>query len=237
MDDKKPPKRYKKTSFYICLGLAVLYLMMFAQAVSAINYDEHYNWPAYLLICIVFAIAAILLKRRNDRSEAAWAQIEFDRAEADRLLREQMLQDKQAREAKALADREAKAAQQAEWERTHGCLTTQIVGVTFDNEDGTSRQRLLKDAMANDCCGTLELEAYDYKGAQAVRVLYEGEQIGNVPKGRAEAVAAVIDRISAAYLNVERFVPEDDNENRGLGGYIYRADLTIVYTKDQDGDA
>ena len=48
---------------------------------------------------------------------------------------------------------------------------------------------------------------------------------------------AVFDRISAARLEVSRFRPEDDeaNDDRPSSSdeYIYRSDLTIVYTKDE----
>ena len=86
--------------------------------------------------------------------------------------------------------------------------------------------------MADECCGSIELENYTHNGADAILVSYEGQGIGNIPKNRVAEVLAVMDQITGASLNVERFVPDDeDGEARSLGGVIYRADLTIVYTK------
>lgn len=98
MDGNKPPRRYSRTSFYICIGLAVLYLMLFAQAVASVNYYEHNNWPAYLLVCIVFAVIAALIKRRNDKADAACDALELEQLETQRLLREKLLREEAERE-------------------------------------------------------------------------------------------------------------------------------------------
>ena len=77
--------------------------------------------------------------------------------------------------------REAEASERAEWEAKHGRITTALAGVTFDNEDGTSRQKLLKDIKARSGDAELNLEEFEYKGQPAVRVLVDGECIGNIP--------------------------------------------------------
>lgn len=216
-----PPKRYKKTSFVLCLLIGLLYLGFGLYRVTAPNIYEQDGWFLSLLISAVFLTAAILLHRRNRASERAWAEIERERVETDRLLRE-----------KLQAEQDERKARKAEWERTHGRIRTKLAGVTFDNEDGSSRQRALQSAMADDCSGSVALELYDYKGKNAIRVEYEGTVVGNIPQDRVAEVAAVLDRISAASLSVSRFVPEDeDDETRGIGGVIYRADLELVYTK------
>lgn len=218
--NQKPPKRYKNTSLYICIGLALFYFVQFGLRITSTNVYEQDGWFGCMVACVVFAAAAILIRRRNVRAAAACDQVEADQAEAQQLLLEKLRREKDEKEAAA-------HERQREWDRTYGKIVTKLVGVTFDNEDGSSRQKALKDALANDCAGTLDLEAYDYKGAQAVRVLFEGTQIGNIPQNRAEEVAAVLDRLSSASLNVERFVPDDDVDD----GPIYRADLTLVYFK------
>lgn len=57
-------------------------------------------------------------------------------------------------------------------------IPTKVAGVTFRNEDGTSRQKILADALPDD---SVEFEYHTYKGAPAYAVLYNGDQIGNLP--------------------------------------------------------
>ena len=73
------------------------------------------------------------------------------------------------------------------------------------------------------------MELFDYKGQDAIAVYYDDEQVGTIPKSQVEKVKAVMDKISAGHLTVERFRPDEDD-----GEYIYRADLTLVYTKEPD---
>lgn len=138
--------------------------------------------------------------------------------------------------AKAEAERAAEKARQDEWDRTHGRIVTAVAGVTFKNDDGSSRQAILKDLKARGGDDAdLELEEYDYKGQPAIRILIDGEQIGNVPKRRVAEISAVLDRLDTARLNVETFRPEDEEGENGnvrhRGELIYRADLYLVYKK------
>lgn len=217
----KPPKRYSRVSFWFCLVFGLAGVMGAMQRLFTTNYyTQKAGWDA-LGISALFLIGALLLYLRNKKADAACDALEQQRIETERLLR-----------AKLQAEQEEKRRRQKAWDADHGVITTRISGVTFDNDDGTSRQRILKAAMADECCGSIELENYEYKGSDAILVSYEGEGIGNIPKNRVAEVLAVMDRITGASLNVERFVPEDEeDEVRKAGGVIYRADLTIVYTK------
>ena len=217
----KPPKRYKRFSFWLCVILAVACLMSGASKLLATNIYEQAGWWQPLLPALCFGLAAVLLYRRNRAADRAWEQYEADRVETERLLRE-----------KLQAEQDEKKARQEEFDRTHGRIFTRLAGVTFDNDDGSSRQRVLKAALAEDCAGTVSLELYEYQGQDAILVEYEGRGVGNIPRDRVAEVAAVMDRITAGSLSVSRFVPEDeDEETTRAGGVIYRADLTLVYTK------
>ena len=220
---EKPPRRYKKTSFYFCLAGGAIALMNGLGRLTSLNVYEQEGWAGFLALAFLFFLGAFLLKRRNDAADRACDEVELRRIENDRLMAEHLRADRERESAE-------KSAKKEEWERTHGRIETSLVGVTFNNEDGSSRQRALQDALANDCRGTLDIEAYDRDGEQAVRVLYEGTQIGNIPKNRAVEVAEICDRISSASLRVVPFRPEDD-EGRGIGGVIYRAELTLVWLK------
>ena len=201
----KPPKRYKRFSFWLCVILAVACLMSGASKLLATNIYEQAGWWQPLLLALCFGLAAVLLYRRNREADRAWEQYVADRMETDR---------------------------REEFERTHGRIFTKVAGVTFDNEDGSSRQRILKAAMAEECCGTVALERYEFKGRDAIRVEYDGECIGSIPRDRVAEILLVLDRITAGALEVSRFVPEDeDEETASAGGVIYRADLSLVYEK------
>lgn len=184
---------------------------------------------------------AALAKAREDQAqiiaekEAALAEAkeELSRLEAQRAelqaQREAAHANEREGQARAEAQHAEKREQQENWEKTHGRLVTRIAGVTFENDDGSSRQKYLKEAYANEGVGTLGLESYDYQGEPAIRVLYDDMCIGNIPKDKVQDFMDVIDRITAAYLDVERFCPDDDDARRRE--VIYRADLTIVYSK------
>ena len=212
------------TLFLICLILGALTLI--GGIVGLIGKAAFGDVVPSVVIGAGLLGAAYLLKRKYERELAARRRAAANRPSNGNMARQ-----------KAAETREAQKQREAEWNRTHGRIVTKIAGVTYDNEDGSSRQRILKAAMAEEACGSITLELYDHRGADAIAVLYDDKEIGNIPKSRVAEVKAVMDRITAAHLDVGRFRPEDDEDDEdgefsSLGGYIYRADLTIIYTKD-----
>ena len=226
-------KMHKKTSFYICL---ILGAFMFLSGILDLFYGSLYAYEhagPTIALGAVLLVAAFLLWQRNKREKEAYEEARAQR-KAEELEKEAKVADIRA---KVQAEHEAAKQRQVEWERTHGRIVTKVAGVTFDNDDGSSRQRILKAAMAEEACGKIDLQIYDHRGADAIAVFYDDEQIGTIPKYKVAEVKAVFDRVSAARLEVSRFRPEDDeaNDDRPSSSdeYIYRADLTIVYTKDE----
>jgi hypothetical protein len=217
----QPPRQYSKVSFWACLIVGAFGTVDGFSRLFSPNIYQQQGWAGVLAVSAALFVAAYFLHRRNKAAAQALSEYEnrrrteeAQRLEADRMLREQ------------------RRAEQEAWEATHGTITTKIAGVTFDNDDGTSRQRVLQSALADECCGTITLEHYDHKGSDAILVIYDGHGVGNIPKNRVAEVLAVMDRITAGSLSVERFVPDDeDDEVREAGGVIYRADLTLVYSK------
>lgn len=213
---KKPPSR---NSFWICLSLAVIFLGIGLSRLFATNIYDQEGWWKFLLLSLPFGLAALLLKRRNDA-----AQKEFEAAVQRQIDAE--LQEK----ARQREEAEAEAKRKAAWEASHGVITTRLAGVTFDNEDGSSRQRALQGALADEGAGSVALELYEFNGRDAIRVLYEGVCVGTIPQALVPDISRILSRITAAHLSAERFEPEED-EGRGIGGAIYRADLKIIYEK------
>lgn len=117
-----------------------------------------------------------------------------------------------------------KDREQKEWSEHNGTFICKVVGVTFKNEDGSSRQAYLKEAYINNGQGNIELVPYKYEGRPAIHVLYEGMCVGNVPEPEVGAVLSYIPRLSSLFLNVETFRDDDDK-------LIYRADLLLSYKK------
>lgn len=135
---------------------------------------------------------------------------------------------KQAAEAAAKKEEAAqRAAERAAYDARHGKIETTVAGVTFDNEDGTSRQRILKKFLREngyDAGEEATLQQYEYNGKPAVYVLLDGQIIGNVPKTHTAEVIRIIDRVEFAAVHVRRFRSDE-------GKQIYNADLIIEYAK------
>lgn len=105
-----------------------------------------------------------------------------------------------------------------------GWLTFPVAGVTFSNDDGSSRQAVLREAynaQAAEDDFEVNLERYDYNGELAIRVLIDDRCVGNVPRSHIDDVAEIMDR-SDVDISIEHFIPED-----GDGSRIYRADITL----------
>ena len=96
-----------------------------------------------------------------------------------------------------------------------------VAGVTFNNDDGSSRQEILREICEGDEDGDTEawLEWYQYRGQDAYRVMTPHGCVGNVRKNDVREAVTVIGS-SRVDLAVEQFERED-------GTLIYRADLIV----------
>ena len=216
----------KKWAWILIAGL----LMM----ISAANPNIGMDYVVSLIIGGVGAILTIIgvvLWRKDRRVTEAAARQAADQERMKRMA-DEMVRQEHARQAAATqkAEEEAAAARRAEWEKTYDRFVTNIAGVTFDNDDGTSRQKILRELKARGGEGEVTLQEYYYKGHKAVHVLVDGKCIGNIPKDRVQEALDLMDKeITAARLEIETFRPEDEDDDRPK--VIYRADLTMVYKK------
>lgn len=235
-----------KPIWRIVLGFLFLTVVVYNSSMLAFggSFAGFAVMTALFVVYVVYAIKTPYddpLRSMRDLMAQQAAEAEARaRAEAD-AQREKLAAihaEASARESARLAEREAAAARKAEWDRTHGLIVTALAGVTFDNDDGSSRQAILKDYYARGGEADLDLEEYDYKGSPAIRVLLDGEQVGHIPRRRVAEVSAVLDRIDRARLNVETFRPEEEEDEDGnvrrRGELIYRADLILDYKKDPE---
>lgn len=142
---------------------------------------------------------------------------------------------KAAKEAEAAAkaaarEREAEEARAALARKKYLTVECKVAGVTYNNDDGSSRQRILAKAMNAEDDG-VTLKRYTYKGQDAIHVLWNGQCVGNVPAQDVGRVIAAMEDLDAAWLKVESFVSRDRDDDEGTvtRHKIYRADLVVQY--------
>ena len=167
---------------------------------------------------------------KKDPEQDWQAQIDAETAEQRRLEEQERAESERLKKQQEAIDRlHARIAEQQareEWKRTHATLTTNVVGVTFDNEDGTKRQQCLEEILINGY-KQISLEDYKYNGEPAIRVIVDDMCIGNIAKDTVPEVMSFIDRISSASLDVSDFIADTPN---GRGKRRYRAVLSLEYS-------
>lgn len=133
-------------------------------------------------LCAVLAVVSFLLWRKKRATKQLLAD---QTAAADEKAK--AAADEKAERIRQQA-REAAARQQAFLE-SHECfreIHTKVVGVTFKNSDGSSRQ----EQLAYHCFygDQLELRPFTYRGAPAYAVYDDGVQIGNISSELAQTI-------------------------------------------------
>lgn len=98
-----------------------------------------------------------------------------------------------------------------------------VAGVTFANEDGSSRQQILRDLCGGEDYGEADaqLVEYSYKGSPAIRVDTELGCVGNVRKSD---IPAVLPLFANGALSVSLLIESFEGDK---GETIYRADIEI----------
>lgn len=98
-----------------------------------------------------------------------------------------------------------------------------VAGVTFKNDDGSSRQYILKKIEQSDdySDSTAYLEKYTYEGNPAISVSTVYGCVGNIRHNDVKTVLPLIEGDYIARIYVEHF--EDENDKT-----IYRADVNIT---------
>ena len=190
--------------------IGILILVIYAASAEWPYPLSYYGGIVLAIVFSLFLIFSIIYKVPDKAAE------ERARIAAAKLARDE-------------DERRKQQLKQEEFERTHGKIITKVAGVTFKNEDNTSRQAYLKEAFINDSIGTVGFEVYEHGGGPAVHVLFDGMCIGNLPKPVVGQFLEVKDRIDSAHIFVNRFSPDDFDESNRRKEIIYRADLFITY--------
>ena len=168
-----------------------------------------YSGIGTLAIGLAFAVLTWRLRVKVKAEQAAAEArrlAEQRRAEADRIAREE-------REAKLKAERDR-------FRYEH----FPVAGVTFKNEDGTDRQKILREiALNNDGFGAVGFEENEDLGEDSgISVMTEFGCVGFIRRSDKAKVRRFFGRqTQAIYLAVELFESDD-------GQKIYRADVQIT---------
>lgn len=100
-------------------------------------------------------------------------------------------------------------------------LEFKVVGVTFNNDDGTSRQEILRKIKGKEppFNGSVRytLRVYTYEGKPAVAVEANGVTIGNVPKDKSAYVAEQIRNIQSVSVEVYGGGTKKNGEKKNFG--------------------
>jgi len=92
-----------------------------------------------------------------------------------------------------------------------GSFSFRVAGVTFENDNGESRQEILRHMKFGDSPWaddpdnlTAELEETEFDGEQAFAVLVNGYQVGYVPKTHIKRVAAARENVATCFVSSVR---------------------------------
>ena len=82
-----------------------------------------------------------------------------------------------------------------------------VVGVTFPARDGSSRQKSLRelwneDVELDNSFHEVKLEGYEFEGEDALAVLLDGKEVGNIPADKVQDVAEIGQKADACEVTL-----------------------------------
>ena len=108
-----------------------------------------------------------------------------------------------------------------------GYITFRAAGVTYKNDDGSDRQkiieRLRKDIEKFKKGGRLNLKEFSYNGKPALAIYIDGLQIGNVPANKVDFLLEEIDKGNIVSGEIEFL---------GGGDLTHGVEITLGIKKD-----
>lgn len=202
------------------LVLVLFILSLFGTVSVFMQYAEP-SPLAYSIFVVPVVLGVLLVKLRMD--------VRKDREAAARAAQ----QEKQAREDAQRRARELEEERRkVDRERfRHERFT--VAGVTFKNEDGNDRQKILREiALNNDGrCEVWFNESEDLGEDSGISVLTELGCVGFIRRSDKTKVRRFFDKkAQVIYLSVEHFEADD-------GQKIYRADVVITMCRDDPDQA
>lgn len=222
---------------FIFWGLAVIAIITSGQLYWYGPSNSYFTpFPGILLAVIGFLFyrRAKMLNRAKEAEEAA------KKAEAEYKEAKEKIEEENRRQAQLEHDRkmeeirvkiEAERTARQNYLDTHNLYETKVAGVTFDNPDRSSRQKILKalseDPDADDY--EITLHPFSFQGKDAFYVYVEDHCIGTIP-------AMCVKKIKEIYPktdNIELTISDFENEGEKT---IYAARLTFGYPKESEDE-
>ena len=177
------------------------------------------TWQIVLLVIFYPVGICVLIYRLWKKNE-----LKKEAAEADRLRAE----GKARKEAEMEESRRREEAYRATVNRE----IFRVVGVTFKNAGGRSRQAILREIKRDEPLPfRFSLREYEHEGKPAVGVFYGEEQVGNISTGDLKRALSQIDRFERveSYDVTGGFEYEDSDGERAN----YGLDIAVYFKKPQ----
>ena len=188
---------------------------------TSTNYDRFVQWPLPTAATVVFAALTVWLRTKGKREAAAAAREKADREAA-------AAREKADREAAARKSREEYEERLRKDRERFDRIRFPVAGVTFKNDDGMDRQKILREIALNED-GFVEVwfeEDEELGDESGIRVLTDYGCVGYVRRSDKTAIRRFFDRMTnSRILRVERFENDD-------GEKIYRADVCITMDRE-----
>lgn len=110
------------------------------------------------------------------------------------------------------------------------CLYFRVAGVSFDNDNGTSRQNYISKLHEYDALG---LQSFEYEGETAFHVLDEHKHcIGSLPKENIDFILQHYEAGHKIVLYVNEILGLDEN-GKLIDGYNYGVDVAVEVYDDR----
>ena len=205
------------------LASAMFFVLFLLDIYSGLKFKTHL---IISIVCFVIGLVSFISAKRaaddakkaeRERAEALSRQLQAEQ------MKEEMDQKERAEKARAEEERKAEVKKaREEFLSKHGIIKFTLSATTRNNDDGTSRQSILK-AIGNDPNpdGDLFFDSFEHNG----------KMVGIVPRDTADEVLSVLRKIECRDILVEKV--ESD-----LGEKVYSAEIIIQYSKEySDGNS
>ena len=199
----------KRKGWVWTLGFTIAFALSTVGALTATNYNSFSVWPQPAALCAICAILTIILRSKAKKEEAQWQAAKEQEREAKRIAEEQ------------------REIEQAKFRYEY----FPVAGVTFQNEDKTDRQKILKEIALNQSgyCDVWFEQNEELGDESGISVMTEFGCVGFIRRSEKQKIRRFFDKpVQAMSLSVERFTNDD-------GQSIYRADVQIVMKRGEPG--
>lgn len=106
-----------------------------------------------------------------------------------------------------------------------------VAGVTFKNDDGMSRQKILKEIDEEDGSPLVELEEYEFKNERAVAVYLDGEMIGNIARDDLQMFFDYERKYQRDWIDCEIYGGDIDEDTGRKKNYGCRVTIQYIETE------